>query len=96
MSPEAVVTVERNYVRFGLAGLIVARLLPGFRSFTAPFAGLMRLGPVRTLVPIGIASALWYGGSSQPSSPIEQFAPDALAGKAVQPNDSGCRRPRHR
>ena len=62
MSPEAVVTVERNYVRFGLAGLIVARLLPGFRSFTAPFAGLMRLGPVRTLVPIGIASALWYGG----------------------------------
>ena len=53
MSPEAVVAVERNYVRFGLAGLIVARLLPGFRSFTAPFAGLMRLGPVRTLVPIG-------------------------------------------
>jgi membrane protein DedA with SNARE-associated domain len=62
MSPEAVVTVERNYVRFGLAGLIVARLLPGFRSFTAPFAGLMRLGPVRTLVPIGLASAAWYGG----------------------------------
>jgi membrane protein DedA with SNARE-associated domain/uncharacterized tellurite resistance protein B-like protein len=61
MSPEAVVTVERNYVRFGLAGLIVARLLPGFRSFTAPFAGLMRLGPVRTLVPIGLASAVWYG-----------------------------------
>jgi membrane protein DedA with SNARE-associated domain/uncharacterized tellurite resistance protein B-like protein len=62
MSPEAVLAVERNYVRFGLAGLIVARLLPGFRSFTAPFAGLMRLGPVRTLVPIAIASALWYGG----------------------------------
>jgi membrane protein DedA with SNARE-associated domain/uncharacterized tellurite resistance protein B-like protein len=62
MSPEAVVAVERNYVRFGLAGLIIARLLPGFRSFTAPFAGLMRLGPVRTLVPIAIASGLWYGG----------------------------------
>ena len=62
MSPEAVVAVERNYVRFGLAGLIVARLLPGFRSFTAPFAGLMRLGPVRPLVPIAIASGLWYGG----------------------------------
>lgn len=62
MSPEAVVAVERNYVRWGLAGLIVARLLPGFRSFTAPFAGLMRLGPVRTLVPIAVASGLWYGG----------------------------------
>jgi len=62
MSPEAVLAVERNYVRFGLAGLIVARLLPGFRSFTAPFAGVMRLGPVRTLVPIALASGLWYGG----------------------------------
>ena len=61
MSPEAVVWVERNYVRWGLAGLIVARLLPGFRSFTAPFAGLMRLGWVRTLVPIAAASAAWYG-----------------------------------
>ena len=61
MSPEAVVAVERNYVRFGLAGLIIARLLPGFRSFTAPFAGLMRLGPVRTLVPIALASGVWYG-----------------------------------
>jgi membrane protein DedA with SNARE-associated domain len=61
MSPEAVVAVERNYVRWGLAGLIVARLLPGFRSFTAPFAGLMGLGWVRTLVPIAAASGAWYG-----------------------------------
>ena len=61
MSPEAVVWVERNYVRWGLAGLIVARLLPGFRSFTAPFAGLMRLGWIRTMVPIAVASAAWYG-----------------------------------
>ncbi len=61
MSPQAVMAVERNYVRFGLAGLIVARLLPGFRSFTAPFAGLMRLGPVRTLAPIAFASGIWYG-----------------------------------
>lgn len=62
ISAEAVLAVERNYVRFGLAGLIVARLLPGFRSFIAPFAGLMRLGPVRALVPIAIASGIWYGG----------------------------------
>lgn len=61
MSPEAVVWVERNYLRWGLAGLIIARILPGFRSFTAPFAGLMRLGWIRTLVPIAFASAAWYG-----------------------------------
>ncbi|HEX9894764.1 MAG TPA: VTT domain-containing protein [Gemmatimonadales bacterium] len=61
ISPEAVVAVERNYLRFGIVGLVIARLLPGFRSFTAPFAGIMRLGPVRTLVPIALASAAWYG-----------------------------------
>ncbi len=61
MSPEAVVAVERNYLRFGLIGLLIARLLPGFRSFTAPFAGLIRLGPVRTLAPIAVASGAWYG-----------------------------------
>jgi membrane protein DedA with SNARE-associated domain/uncharacterized tellurite resistance protein B-like protein len=62
MTPEAVVTVEREYLRFGLAGIFLARLLPGFRSFTAPFAGLMRLGAVRAFLPIAVASAVWYGG----------------------------------
>lgn len=61
VSPGAVVAIERNYLRFGIAGLVIARLLPGFRSFTAPFAGIMRLGWVRTLVPIALASAAWYG-----------------------------------
>lgn len=62
LTPEAVVVVHREYLRFGLVGLFIARLLPGFRSFTAPFAGLVRLGLVRTMVPIALASALWYGG----------------------------------
>ena len=61
MTPEAVVLVEREYLRFGLVGIFLARLLPGFRSFTAPFAGLMRLGPVRAFLPIALASGLWYG-----------------------------------
>jgi membrane protein DedA with SNARE-associated domain len=61
MTPEAVVMVEREYLRFGLVGIFLARLLPGFRSFTAPFAGLMRIGAVRAFLPIAIASGLWYG-----------------------------------
>jgi LPXTG-motif cell wall-anchored protein len=28
----------------------------------APFTGLIHLGPWRALVPIALASALWYGG----------------------------------
>ena len=62
MTPEAVVKVEREYLRFGIVGLFIARLLPGFRSFTAPFAGLVRLGVVRAFLPIAVASAVWYGG----------------------------------
>jgi membrane protein DedA with SNARE-associated domain len=61
ISPASVVAVERNYLRFGLLGLFLARLLPGIRSFTAPFAGLIRLSLLRTLIPITLASALWYG-----------------------------------
>ena len=62
ITPAAIVVVEREYLRFGLAGLVVARLLPGFRSFTAPFAGLIGLSAVRAIVPMAIASGLWYGG----------------------------------
>lgn len=61
VTPEAVVAVERGYLRLGVVGLFLARLLPGFRSFTAPFAGLVRLGAVRAFLPIALASALWYG-----------------------------------
>jgi uncharacterized tellurite resistance protein B-like protein len=53
--------VERGYLRFGLLGLFAARLLPGFRSFTAPFSGLIHLSLPRTLLPIALASGLWYG-----------------------------------
>ena len=62
VTPEAVVAVERGYLRLGLVGLFLARLLPGFRSFTAAFAGIVRLGPVRAFLPIALASAVWYGG----------------------------------
>lgn len=61
LTPDAVVTVEREYLRFGLAGLFFARLLPGFRSFTAPFAGLVRIGAVRAFIPFALASGVWYG-----------------------------------
>lgn len=62
ITPEAVVAVERHYLRYGLVGLFIARMLPGFRSFTAPFAGLVRLTAPRALLPMAVASGLWYGG----------------------------------
>ncbi len=60
VSPESIASLERGYIRYGLPGVFIGRLLPGVRAVVAPFAGLMRLSPVRALVPIGLASALWF------------------------------------
>lgn len=57
----AILSMEREYLRLGVAGIFLARLLPGFRSFVAPFVGLIELPALRALLPIAIASALWYG-----------------------------------
>jgi uncharacterized tellurite resistance protein B-like protein len=40
----------------------VSRFLPGIRAVVPPFAGLVGLEATRTFVPMGIASAIWYGG----------------------------------
>lgn len=61
LSPGSVATIERGYLRFGVAGIFVMRLLPGVRSIVAPFAGLVRLSPARALIPMALASGLWYG-----------------------------------
>ncbi len=62
LTTESLARMEQAYLRFGLAGIFVCRLLPGFRSFVAPFAGLVGLPPGKTLAAMGLASGLWYGG----------------------------------
>ena len=47
---------------FGTVGIFISRFLPGIRAVVPPFAGLVGLGAVRTFVPMGLASAIWYGG----------------------------------
>jgi membrane protein DedA with SNARE-associated domain len=61
LPPAAIVWMEREYLRFGMVGIFISRLLPGFRSFVAPFAGLANLSPAKTLIPIASAASLWYG-----------------------------------
>jgi membrane protein DedA with SNARE-associated domain/uncharacterized tellurite resistance protein B-like protein len=62
LAPRSLAIIEREYLRFGVAGIFVSRFLPGIRAVVPPFAGLVNLGPLRTLVPTGVASAIWYGG----------------------------------
>jgi membrane protein DedA with SNARE-associated domain/uncharacterized tellurite resistance protein B-like protein len=61
LAPRSLAVIEREYLRFGLAGIFLSRFLPGIRAVVPPFAGLIRLGAVRTFVPMAIASAIWYG-----------------------------------
>ena len=62
LAPRSLAIIEREYLRFGVAGIFVSRFLPGIRAVVPPFAGLVNLSPLRTLLPTGIASAIWYGG----------------------------------
>jgi membrane protein DedA with SNARE-associated domain/uncharacterized tellurite resistance protein B-like protein len=62
LAPRSLAVIEREYLRFGIAGIFLSRFLPGIRAVVPPFAGLVRLGAVRTFVPMAVASAIWYGG----------------------------------
>ncbi len=62
LAPRALAVIEREYLRFGVVGIFISRFLPGIRAVVPPFAGLIRLGAVRTFLPMAVASAIWYGG----------------------------------
>jgi membrane protein DedA with SNARE-associated domain/uncharacterized tellurite resistance protein B-like protein len=62
LAPRSLAIIEREYLRFGVAGIFVSRFLPGIRAVVPPFAGLVGLSPIRTFVPMALASAVWYGG----------------------------------
>jgi len=62
LRPRSLAIIEREYLRFGVAGIFVSRFLPGIRAVVPPFAGLVGLSPLRTLVPMAVASGIWYGG----------------------------------
>ncbi len=61
LSPRSIATIEREYARFGTAGIFLSRFLPGVRAVVPAFAGLVHLSPARALTPIFLASAIWYG-----------------------------------
>jgi membrane protein DedA with SNARE-associated domain len=54
--------IEAAYARHGVYGIFLSRLLPIWRGVVPPFAGVARVPARRALIPIALASALWYGG----------------------------------
>jgi membrane protein DedA with SNARE-associated domain/uncharacterized tellurite resistance protein B-like protein len=59
LAPRSLAIIEREYLRFGVAGIFVSRFLPGLRAVVPPFAGLVGLSPARTFIPMALASAIW-------------------------------------
>ncbi len=52
---------ERMYGKYGLLAIFMSRFLPGVRAIVPPFAGALRIPPLRAGAMIAIASAIWYG-----------------------------------
>jgi membrane protein DedA with SNARE-associated domain len=58
---EQLARLEGLYERHGVWAIFVSRFVPGLRAVVPPFAGVANVGWVRALVPVVVASALWYG-----------------------------------
>jgi len=61
VSERVLLHIERQYHRHGTYGIFLSRLLPVWRAVVPPFAGLAGLSAARTLLPLALASGLWYG-----------------------------------
>ena len=53
--------LERMYGKYGLLAIFMSRFLPGVRAIVPPFAGALRVPPIRAGAMIAVASAIWYG-----------------------------------
>ena len=60
-TPNTVAHIEAQYRRHGAYGIFLSRLLPVWRGVVMPFAGIARVPPWRALIPMALASAVYYG-----------------------------------
>lgn len=60
-SDAVVARIEEQYQRHGGWAIFLSRLLPVWRGVVMPFAGIARIPAARALVPLALASGLYYG-----------------------------------
>lgn len=61
LQPHQMERLSALYAKHGALVIFFSRFLPGFRAVVPIFAGTSGMGWLRTAVPIGLASGLWYG-----------------------------------
>ena len=52
---------ETLYGKYGVLALVVSRLIPGVRAAVPPFAGALKIPPVKAIGAMAVASGVWYG-----------------------------------
>lgn len=62
LNPGQLEQVQRFYDRFGVPAIFFTRFLPGLRAVVPVFAGVTGQPLRHVLLPVGLASAAWYGG----------------------------------
>lgn len=60
-TPNTVAHIAEQYRRHGAYGIFLSRLLPVWRGVVMPFAGIARVPAWRALIPMALASAVYYG-----------------------------------
>jgi membrane protein DedA with SNARE-associated domain len=61
VSDATIARIEEQYARHGSWGIFFSRLLPVWRGLVMPFAGIAGVPAWRALVPLALASGLYYG-----------------------------------
>ncbi len=61
LKPRLMRKLEHIYAKWGVWGIFLSRFVPGVRAVISPFAGVAGLGVAKTMIPVGVASAIWYG-----------------------------------
>jgi membrane protein DedA with SNARE-associated domain len=60
-TPNTVAHIAEQYRRHGAYGIFFSRLLPVWRGVVMPFAGIARVPAWRALIPMALASGVYYG-----------------------------------
>jgi membrane protein DedA with SNARE-associated domain len=61
LHPRQLEQIGRFYARWGWPAIFVSRFLPGLRAVVPVFAGVTSTPAVVVVLPVAVASALWYG-----------------------------------
>jgi membrane-associated protein len=62
LKPRQLEQIGSFYGRWGTPAIFVSRFLPAFRAVVPAFAGVTRMPLSRIILPLALASAVWYGG----------------------------------